>query len=143
MITIKLPEPRPLEKLTKSNKPILRKPPREKPLHPRKARAKSSRIRRCAFEETPIGYLISHECPIEWKFIMDVKQAKGLTITPDFIESFCYMSDNPIFKTEKYRRALIDFREYGFNTPNRIEFNLDDELRHIRDRLTHKKRLEQ
>lgn len=73
---------------------------------------------------------------------MDVKQAKGLAITPDFIESFCYMSDNSVFKTEKYRMALIDFREHGFYTPNRIEFNLDDELRHIRDRLTHKKRLE-
>ncbi len=74
---------------------------------------------------------------------MDVKQAKGLAITPDFIESFCYMSDNPIFKTEKYRRALIDFREYGFYTPNVKEFNLNDELRLIKDRLTHKNRLEQ
>lgn len=143
MITIQLPEPRPMEKLNRNHKPILRKPPRGKVSQRKRAKTKSHRNRRCAFEETPIGYLISHECPIEWQFIMDVKQAKGLAITPDFIENFCYMTDNPVFKTEKYRRALIDFRKYGFYTPNLIEFNLNDELRRIRDRLTHRKGLEQ
>ena len=85
---------------------------------------------------------MQHECPIEWQCIMEVRQAKGMSVTPDFLENLAYMSDNDIFRTEKYRRALIDFREYGYYTPNVIKFDLEDELRRIRDRLTHRKRLE-
>ena len=143
MITIQLPEPRPLEELRKSNKPILRNPPRKKNKRRKKAKAKRQRIERCTFEQTPIGYLIKHECPIEWQFINDVKLTGGLTITADFLESFSYMSDNPIFRTERFRRALVDFREYGYVTPNKKEFDVDDELRLIKDRLRHIKRLEQ
>lgn len=74
---------------------------------------------------------------------MDMKPAKGLNVTADFLESIAYMSENPIFRTEKFRRALMDFREYGYVTPNKKDFDLDDELRYIKDRLTHTKRLEQ
>jgi hypothetical protein len=38
---------------------------------------------------------------------------------------------------------LVDFREYGYVTPNKKEFDVDDELRLIKDRLRHIKRLEQ
>ena len=71
-----------------------------------------------------------------------MKSANGLNVTADFLESLSYISENPIFRTEKFRRALMDFREYGYVTPNRKTFDLDDELRYIRDRLTHTKRLE-
>lgn len=73
---------------------------------------------------------------------MDVKQTRGMAITADFLEAFSYMSDNPIFQTEQFRRALADFREYGYATPNKQEFDLDYELRLIKDRLRGVKRLE-
>ncbi len=73
---------------------------------------------------------------------MEVRQAKGMAVTADFLECFAYMSDNEVFRTERFRKALIDFREYGCNTPNKVEFDVDRELEFIRDRLTHKKRLE-
>lgn len=93
------------------------------------------------FEQTPIGYLIQHECPIEWAIICDIKQIRGVSINADFLEHFAYSSENPVFKTEKFRRALIDFREYGCATPNRIDFDLDEELRLIKEKLENKNTL--
>lgn len=72
---------------------------------------------------------------------MDIRQGRGLNVTADFLENFAYISDNQVFRTERFRRALIDFREYGCSTPNKVEFNVDDELRHIKDRLRHIMRL--
>ena len=142
MITIQLPEPRSLSQLSRNHKPILRNPPRKKSRKRRKVRAKGHRNKRCTFDQTPIGYLIKHECPVEWRFITDIKTANGLNVTADFLENLAYMSDNPFFRTEKFRRALMDFREYGYVTPNRKGFDLDDELRYIRDRIRRTKRLE-
>ena len=109
----------------------------------KRRKPKKQRYKVCAFEQTPIGYLIKHECPIEWGFLTDIKQTRGLTITPELIENITYMSDNYVFRTERFRKALMDFREYGYATPNKKEFDLEDELRYIKDRLRGIKRLEQ
>ena len=66
---------------------------------------------------------------------MDIRQTRGLNVTADFLENFAYTSDNPVFRTERFRRALMDFREYGYATPNKIEFDLDRELEYIKNNL--------
>lgn len=56
-------------------------------------------------------------------------------ITPQFIESLCYTSDNPIFRTEEFRLALIDYRRHGLATKNRKDLNIDDEIGFIKTRM--------
>lgn len=135
MITIQLPKPRPLNQLSSQSQPILRKKSKKKPRKRKKAKPKQIRNERCLFEQTPIGYIIQHECPIEWQFIMDVRQTRGMSVNADFLENFAYTSDNPVFRTERFRRALMDFREYGYSTPNKMEFDIDRELRYIKNHL--------
>lgn len=81
---------------------------------PRKHRVKKKpgvkRVRH-KFEETPIGFLLQHEAPLEYALILGA--VEGQAPTADFIETIGYSSLNPLFKKPKFRRALKAYREHG------------------------------
>ena len=104
----------------------------------RKKRRKKAKRRdrsRCKFEQTPVGYLIKHACPLEWSMIEKLQENGIRRITPNFLESLCYTSESLVFKTETYRKALIDYRKHGLSTRDKKEFDVEDELRFIKSKL--------
>ena len=62
------------------------------------------------FNQTPIGQLLYAEAPLEFLVIMRTKWG-GTMPHPDVIENLSYISENPVFRTERFRRALISYRK--------------------------------
>lgn len=140
MIVIQLPQPQKLSSLSPDSEVIV--PARKKRKYRKRKKERREKIERQKFENTPVGYLIKHECPLEWKLLNEIRKINRQVINAAFLEQFADILDNRVFKTERFRTALEDFRTYGFRTPNKMEFDLDDELKYIRDRIENKKRLE-
>lgn len=95
----------------------LEKPPR--PKKKKRGRPKKKKIKKKPgaprkkhrFEETPVGFLLKNEAPLEYSLILEVWGTHAPD--PDFIENFSYASINPLFKKAKFRRALKHYRDYG------------------------------
>lgn len=73
-------------------------------------------------------------CPTEYELIDKVKKER-LKVDADLIEAIAYHSDNPAFRTVEFRKALTDFRRYKCKTPNKVKFNLDQEIKAIKLKL--------
>lgn len=91
------------------------RPPKKKKIgRPRKRKIpkkRGAKRKKRKFEETTIGFLILHEAPLEYALIQET--LNGNVPDPDFIEEIGYASLNPLFKKNKFRRALKLYRETG------------------------------
>lgn len=82
-----------------------------RPKKPKQKKKRGAPRKKRKFEETPVGFLIMHEAPLEFQLI---KEAIGEHVPhPDFIERIGYASLNPLFRKPKFRRALKTYREFG------------------------------
>lgn len=63
--------------------------------------------------------------------LQEAAKQKQFRINVDAIERFSLASDNPAFKTKKFREALLDYRRYKLRTPNAHKITLKDELFYI------------
>lgn len=52
-------------------------------------------------------------------------------IVIELIETIAFTSENPVFKTIDFWKALTDFRKYGRSTPNPVRFDVDAEVKRI------------
>ncbi len=146
------PEPKPKKKKKKKKKPTGRKPgrpkkvreelppkPKGKPGRPRKPKkrkkARRSSAIKHAFEEIPIGFYLVHEAPLEYDLIVN-RVCGGSAPPADLIEQIGYSSINPLFRSVKFRRALINYRRDGLYA-RRSQTGIDSELASIdaRNRL--------
>ena len=65
----------------------------------------------CSFSQTPLGNLMFREAPVEFYVIAD--SCKTPKPSADLIEQISYTSDNKVFRSVEFRRALIAYRKYG------------------------------
>lgn len=135
MLLMEIPEQKSLIRLHKEDpgQRLITKAPRQKR---RRGRPRSNGIpkRPCRFELTPVGYLLCHRCETEWLMLTHAVE-DGAKLCYRLILSISYSSDNPVFRTEEWRRALIDFRRYGLRTPNAVKEDLDREIRYLAEKL--------
>ncbi len=87
--------------------------PKPKPKQPPKKRGRKKIPRQ--FDQVPLGYHIRLQAPLEYDLIMEVIGSMGVP-DGDLIEAVSYSSANPFFKTEKFRKLLIQYRQYGCHT---------------------------
>ena len=113
----------------------LSKPPRK---NRTKARKKEKRLqkrhRSVPFRQTPLGNFLATQCPVEYELLYESAVLTG-RIDINVIEAFSYTSDNPAFRTTAFRKALVDFRRHGCRTDNAVKFDVDDEVRKIKEKL--------
>lgn len=98
-------------------------------------RKKKSNPKSCKFHETPVGHFIKTRCPLEWKLLQEIAKSRKARINADDLEDMLSCSPNPSLRTPEFRMAFIDFRKYGYTTPNKKEFDSDEELYLIKRRL--------
>ena len=153
MIEIALPEPKPLKEWPWKDKAILRARKKfRKGLvkRLRKAALKRARLLRsrkpvsekkpvpgkqaCRFDETPLGYLLKHECPLEWSMLCDIATTKKRADV-NLILYGIMSSGNPLFDSDRYVSAIKDFKENGFYTPSPQRPDLERELSYIETSL--------
>lgn len=157
MIEIPLPEPKLPECWSRRDRAILR----EKQRACRKVSKRLSRVMRkialkrgrqkaaerrarersepeavtvCRFDETPLGYLLKHECPLEWSMLSSIALTKK-RVNADLILQGVMTSGNPIFNSDRFVAAIKDFKQNGLRTPNRQEDNLERDLSCIEELL--------
>lgn len=105
-----------------------------KNLHKRKRRKRKGRKRiKRAFDGTRIGHFLKHEAPLEYKLITDTCNS---TCGPpaDLIETIGYSSTNPLFRKEKFRKCLIEYRKYGVYCGKPVKSSSNVELYYMRIR---------
>lgn len=95
--------------------------------HP-KSRGRKRKKR--TFDETRIGFFLKHEAPLEYDLIYNQMCGKGAP-TADLIEQVGYSSFNPLFKKPKFRRALIEYRQYGLYCGKPISSDAKTEMYYI------------
>ena len=85
----------------------------------KKRRAKSVSSRKSVrFDETAVGHFLYVYAPLQYCLLMEYAKAvrtsnKRRVITPAVIETIALNSDNSVFKTARFRRALIAYRRFG------------------------------
>lgn len=102
---------------------------------PRKRKTKARRgapRKKRKFEETPVGFLISREAPLEYGLIRETHL--NAAPEPDFIEAIGYSSLNPLFRKLKFRKALKHYRENGLYCGDPKRPNPTTELYYMRIR---------
>lgn len=52
----------------------------------------------------------------------------GTQYRATIIDIIALNSENPAFKTLRFRKALIEYRRFGLRSDNKAEWNLDDVL---------------
>ena len=100
---------------------------------PRKRKGRPPRAKN--FRNIPLGRFLYKNCPLEWRLITENIKLDYFWHRAEFIEGVCLSSDNPIFKTSAFRKALGDFRRYGMHTPNKQDYTIDDEIEMIKKRV--------
>lgn len=118
---------RELRKRPQSNRKKKKKQRKPKP-------KKSEPIKRTRFKYTPLGDFLLKYCPVEYELITGIKKER-LNVSADMVETIAYKSNNPIFHTAEFRKVLGDYRKYKTKTPNKVQFNLDSEIRAIKYKL--------
>lgn len=114
----------------------LRKKGRKKASSPSVSNKPKGIVGKCLFEETPLGYLLMRECPVEWRLIQETYKTSNDKIKlVNTIKSYALTSSNPLFKTRDFQDALIDYERFGLKTPNRVLPQKDEEVRVIRDKV--------
>lgn len=78
---------------------------------------------------TPVEYdIICKSCDINRRSTWNVKKITQL------IESIAYISDNPVFRTPKFRVTLIEFKKYGFSPQKAERWSVKDVLKISKER---------
>lgn len=76
------------------------------------------------FEETCLGWLLKYDAPIEYDIL---KSVSGHSLpSAEEIERMSYMSLLPIFRSERFRLALIDYRIYGLGAEKETRYDRGD-----------------
>jgi hypothetical protein len=86
--------------------PEARPAPKPERIQPKKSKKKRS------FEQTRVGFYIQHEAPIEFDLIM---RCTSPNCAPNvyMIENIAYSSSMDLFKTERFWKALKEYRKTG------------------------------
>ena len=53
-------------------------------------------------------------------------------VNAQLIENLAYSSDNIFFKTEEFRKALVEFKRYGLSQKALHEIDIDEEIDEIK-----------
>jgi hypothetical protein len=111
-----------------SNRPVKAKKKKKKP-----SKQIGRKRKKREFEETRVGHFIKHEAPLEYGLILDVA---GTVYKPsaDLIEAIGYASTNPLFRKQKFRRSLIEYRKTGLYSGKPMKSNVNTELYYMRVR---------
>ena len=64
--------------------------------------------------------------------IQELLETDKKMVNAQLIENLAYSSDNPFFKTEQFRAALIEFKRYGLSEKSLHEIDVEEELDYIR-----------
>lgn len=133
MLVIQMPQAHSQEELRKRKvkksqqlKPI----PRQTVKRKRRKKRKPIPINRCRFESTEIGFLLKRYCIVEYNLIYSIAKENHIKINADIIERVSYASDNPFFKSNAYRLALLSFRVNGW-VKRKVSSVYDDEMKII------------
>lgn len=98
-----------------AEKPILPEPkPRRRQVWGKRRTGRRKRRgdrKKRLFEETSIGYFLKRYAPLEYSLI--VKASAPAPPSPVLIERIGYASLSPIFRTERFHKALIRYRRDG------------------------------
>ena len=129
-IKIQMPDPTMCLVSQKSRKPQKRK---KKPGPKIGKRTKTIR-----FDETAVGHFLYVYAPIQYNLLMEYSKAikqvqKRQCINYNMIESIAINSDNPAFKTARFRRALIAYRRFGTRPLRKTGWTLKDALYYARN----------
>lgn len=76
------------------------------------------------FEKTCLGWLLKYEAPIEYDILRSVS-GRSLPSAEE-IERMSYMSLLPIFRSKRFRLALIDYRIYGLGAEKETRYDRGD-----------------
>lgn len=79
-----------------------------------------SRRKRVKFEQTALGHYLYVYAPLQYylveqfcKLAQNKRNYDGEYLRARMIETIAMQSDNPTFRTARFRRALIDYRRNG------------------------------
>ena len=72
------------------------------------------------YEETKLGNLLRYAAPLEYHLIT---QAFPNAPSANLIEHLGYMSLNPVFRSEGFRRAFVEYRLHGLYCKNTKHLN--------------------
>lgn len=88
------------------------------------------------FEYTRLGFYLLHEAPVEYALLKEVMLYQRECNPPvELVESICYSSDAPLFRKQKFWKALMYYRKYKCN-PEKVKLpGPKSELRYIRREL--------
>lgn len=83
------------------------------------------------FEDTAIGRFLLIYAPIEYTFLIEYHKATKLIdkyrpISYQAIETIAYNSDNPAFKSVRFRKAMIDYRRFGLQHRKKVKWTISD-----------------
>ena len=76
---------------------------------------KAGNIQKCLFEETKVGFLLMLQAPIEYKVLMRSTPCVfgNQEPTADTIEVLSLCSNNPLFSTTLFKKALLKYKKLG------------------------------
>ncbi len=120
-------------------KPTKRQP-RKKPRKLKKKRGPKtiSHKTKVKFHETALGHFLLVYAPIQYLLLMEyreiVKQVdRTRPISCEVVETIALNSDNPAFKSARFRRALIAYRRFGLKPLRPTGWTLKDALYYARN----------
>lgn len=64
--------------------------------------------------------------------LMGLLETDRKLVNAQLIENLAYSSDNKFFKTEEFRKALVEFKRYGLSQKALHEIDIDEEIDEIR-----------
>lgn len=79
------------------------------------------------FDETKVGHYLKYEAPIEYDLLFSSYRV-GDKPPVNLIEAISYSSRNPLFKKNKFREALIEYRKHGLYCGNTMPSTIKHEL---------------
>lgn len=138
MLKLEIPQQHKLEGFRKAHgqvKRITSKPKQKIKRKRGRPKGRKNRPRLSSFELTPAGYFLCHNCETEWLMLSRLMD-DGVRVSYRTLLSLSYSSDNPAFRSEEWRLALIDYKKYGKRTPNAVKPSLEAEIGHIMTKLS-------
>lgn len=122
------PSKRKLSQIQIPNLPKLPKPPKRKE---KNAAAKRGPIVR--FVDTPIGRYLYVYAPLYYQLLTQFGNAinyrdSKTRLLSYAIETIAVNNDSKVFRTARFRRALIDFRRFGLRPLRKVNWTLRDAL---------------
>lgn len=125
-------------KFREGEKEKLLQKPQKKPLRKKRRKLKKkrgpkaiSRKKRFKFIETQVGHFLYVYAPLQYCLLMEYYQAMKMVgrhqgISYNIIETIALHSDNPAFRTARFRRALIAYRRFGLKPLRPTGWTLKD-----------------